>query len=274
MFKFVKYDLQGCFKDFIIMICTIIILNILLFTRINTWTWEPQLIVFLNLAINFAAGIVVIIWNIRLFSRDIYEDTAYLVFTTPKSGVNILMNKIITAILQCLIISFFSLAFTAILIQILKLTPGFALYTGISFSQIFSAVTLQFIVYSILILVIVYISFLLTVYLSLALGRVAIKNRKLGKIGTFGIFIVLCIIQAKIENLFSSVFPQGFMLRIFNFDNGEPLIKSTVNTFTNPSNIFSSGVVNLNVAETAVSLIFIAAMFYATAYLIENKLDL
>lgn len=271
MFKFIKYDLQGCFKDFIIMICTIIILNILLFTRINVW--EPQLIVFLNLAISFAAGIVIIIWNIRLFSRDIYEDTAYLVFTTPKSGGNILMNKIITAILQNLIISFFLVAFTAILIQMLKLTQGFVLDTGISFSQIFSAVTSQFIVYSILVLFIVYISFLLTVYLSLALGRVAIKNRKLGKIGTFGIFVVLCIIQAKIEDLLSSAFPQGFMLRIFNFDNAGPAIKSTVNTFTNSNSIFLSGV-SLNIAELTVSLIFIAAMFYATAYLIENKLDL
>ncbi|MHC6180385.1 hypothetical protein ACYUJ6_11090 [Clostridium sp. JNZ X4-2] len=269
MFKFIKYDLQGCFKDFIIIICTIIILNILLLTRINVW--DPQIIVFLNLAINFAAGIVIILWNIRLFSRDIYEDTAYLVFTTPKSGGNILMNKIITAILQSLIASLVLLAFTAILIQMLKLTQGFV-FTGISFRQVFSTLTPQFIVYCILVLFVVYVSFLLTVYLSLTLGRVAIKNRKLGKMGTFVIFIVLCLAQSKIEDVFSDIFPQSFTLRIFNSGNEGSWIKMG-NTLANSNNVFSSGA-NLNISLIIISIILMIAMFYATAYLIENKLDL
>lgn len=38
MFKLAKYDLKGCFKDFIIMVSTIIILNLALLTRINVWS--------------------------------------------------------------------------------------------------------------------------------------------------------------------------------------------------------------------------------------------
>lgn len=270
MFKFIKYDLQGCFKDFIIMICTIIILNILLLTRINVW--DSNIIIFLNLAISFAAGIVVVIWNIRLFSRDIYENTAYLVFTTPKSGKNILMNKLITALLQYLIVSVVAVAFTAILIEILKLTQGFVFDMKITFTQIFSSITPQFIIYAILAALIVYVTFLLTVYLSLTLGRVAIKNRKLGKIGTFAIFIVLCLVQSKIEDVFSNIFPQSFTLRIFNSGNEDSWIKMG-NTLANSNNVFSSGA-NLNISLMIISVILMIAMFYATSYLIENKLDL
>ncbi|HBC95748.1 MAG TPA: hypothetical protein DC034_03000 [Clostridium sp.] len=270
MFKFVKYDLEGCFKDFVIMICTIIILNLLLLTRINLW--DSNIIIFLNLVISFVAEIIVIVWNIKLFSRDIYEGSAYLVFTTPKSGKNILINKIITAILQCLIVLFFLFLFTAILVEMLNLTQGFTFGLKITFGRLLSAVTPQFIAYSIFVVLIVYISFLLTVYLSLALGRVAIKNRKLGKLGTFIIFVVLCIIQVKVENAVSNVFPQGFMLKIFNNEGGQSWTNFG-NAIVNTNNPFISGV-SLNIAEISVSLIFIIAMFYATAYIIENKLDL
>ncbi|WP_368490496.1 hypothetical protein [Clostridium sp. BJN0013] len=259
MFKLAKYDLKGCFKDFIIMVSTIIILNLALLTRINVWSSEA--IFFLNLLIGIVASVVVLIWNITIFSRDLYEDTSYLVFTTPKSGKNILMNKIVTAIIQCLIVSIIVGIFTVILLQILRLTQNFiALNITAPLRQFINAFTPQFWVLAILSVLAVYITFLLTVYLSITLGRVAIKNRKFGKLGAFGIFILLSLVQVKLEDLFLNIFPQTFNLKVKNVDN--------IFIDVLPSRI------DLNISLIVLSIIIIVAMFYAIAYLIENKLDL
>ncbi|MFL0196534.1 hypothetical protein ACJDU8_13355 [Clostridium sp. WILCCON 0269] len=261
MFKLVKYELKGCFKDFIIMVCTIIILNLALLTRINVWS--PDAIFSLNLLIGFAVAVVVIIWNIRLFSRDLYEDTSYLLFTIPKSGKNILMNKIVTAIIQCIIVSIIVGIFTVILLQILRLTQNFLVFDVTAFRQFVTAFTPQFIAAGILSSMVVYITFLLTVYLAITLGKVAIKNRKLGKLGTFAIFIVLTLAQIKLEDIFLKIFPQTFNLKVINIKN------VTINT----NGMVSSGI-DLSISLIVLSIIIIIAMFYATAYLIENKLDL
>ncbi|APM39632.1 hypothetical protein [Clostridium kluyveri] len=258
MFKLAKYDLKGCFKDFIIMVSTIIILNLALLTRINVWSSDA--IFFLSLLIGGVASVVVLIWNVTIFSRDLYEDTSYLVFTTPKSGKNILMNKVVTAIIQCLIVSIIVGIFTVILLQILKLTQNFMALDITALRQFINAFTPQFWVLAILSVLVVYITFLLTIYLSITLGRVAIKNRKFGKLGAFGIFILLSLVQVKLEDIFLNIFPQTFNLKVKNVNN----------IFID---VLPSGI-DLNISLIVLSIIIIVAMFYAIAYLIENKLDL
>lgn len=72
MFKLLKYDLKGYFKDFIIMACSIIILNLALLTRINVWSSDA--IFSLSMLIGFVASIIVVVWNVTVFSRDLYGD--------------------------------------------------------------------------------------------------------------------------------------------------------------------------------------------------------
>lgn len=261
MFKLLKYDLKGYFKDFIIMACSIIILNLALLTRINVWSSDA--IFSLSMLIGFVASIIVVVWNVTVFSRDLYGDTSYLLFTIPKSGKNILMNKILTAIIQCFIVSAIVGIFTVILLQILRLTKNFMILDIVMFGKLLNAFTPQFIAVCIILSFLMYITFLLTVYLSITLGKVAIKNRKFGKLGAFGIFVVLSIIQVKLEYVVSNIFPQSFNLKIMDMKN-----------IAEASNYSVSNGVELNIAFIVLSIIIIVAMFYAVAYLIENKLDL
>lgn len=258
MFKLTKYDLKGCFKDFIIMASAIIILNLALLTRINIW--DSDAIFFLSILIGIIASVVVLIWNITIFSRDLYEDTSYLVFTTPKSGKNILLNKIITALIQCVIIAAIIAIFTVVLLQILRLTQNFITLDVSIVKQLLNAFTPEFWVFVILSVIGMYITFLLTVYLSITLGKITIKNRKFGKLGAFVIFVVLSLIQVKLEGVFSNIFPQTINLKVKNADN---ILIGML-----------SSQIGLNISLIILSIIIIVAMFCATAYLIENKLDL
>lgn len=261
MFKLVKYDLQGYFKDFLIMISAIVILNVALFTRVNVWSSGS--ILALNMAIGFAAEIIVVIWNVKLFSRDIREDTSILLFTLPKSGKNILMNKIVTALIQMVIVQFVIFIFTAMWIQIFKVVQGGIIDIKIPFFQFIKSVSPKFALFTFLAILVIYITFLLTIYISITLSKVAIKNRKFGNLGSFAIFVILCITQGKIDELFSEIFPQTFKLNILNLD-----IPSV-----NPNNIVANGI-DINIASIFVSVAVLILLFYATAYLLENKLDL
>ncbi|ADK15569.1 MULTISPECIES: hypothetical protein [Clostridium] len=261
MFKLVKYDLQGYFKDFLIMISAIVILNVALFTRVNVW--NSGSILALNMAIGFAAEIIVVIWNVKLFSRDIREDTSILLFTLPKSGKNILMNKIVTALIQMVVVQFVIFIFTAMWIQIFKVVQGGVIDIKISFIQFIKNINPKFALFTFLAILVIYVTFLLTVYISITLSKVAIKNRKFGKLGSFIIFVILCIAQGKIAEIFSEAFPQTFKLKVLNLD-----IPSV-----DPNNVVANGI-DINIVSIFVSVAVLIGLFYATAYLIENKLDL
>lgn len=260
MFKLVKYDLEGYFKDFLIMISTIVILNLALFTRVNIWSSAS--ILALNMAIGFAAEIIVVIWNVKLFSRDIREDTSILLFTLPKSGKNILMNKIVTALIQMAVVQFVIFIFTSIWSQIFKLIQGGIIDVKINFLQFIKSINPKFSLFVFLAILVIYITFLLTVYISITLSKVAIKNRKFGKLGSFIIVVILCIAQVKIYDFISCIFPQSFKLNVLNF-----------NVAYTPANTTTSGV-DINIASIFAALAILIGLFYATAYLLENKLDL
>ncbi|MBP2031882.1 hypothetical protein J2Z42_000547 [Clostridium algifaecis] len=257
MFKLVKYDLMSYYKDFLIMVCSVLLLNLALCTRIGVW--KSDAIFSVSLLISFAASVVTIIWNLKVFSRDIYEDSGYLLFTLPKSGYSILASKIITSILQCLIVAVTMIIITFLWVELLKVTSGFVLNTREVFNFVIKNTSISFLIFIILGSLVSYILFLLTVYLAITLSKVAIKNRKLGKFGSFVIFVILVIIQSKLADSLANIFPQSFVLHA---SSGRNAIE------------YANSIVNINIAVVILAIAFMAGMFYAASYLIENKLDL
>ncbi|MBV4419391.1 hypothetical protein KM800_08610 [Clostridium tyrobutyricum] len=260
MFEIIKYDLKAYYKDFLIMICAMVLLNLALGIKVSSWGNDA--ILGISMMISFAASVVVVIWNIALFARDIYGDSGYLLFTTPRSGSSILGSKIITAILQCIIIGIVAIIITFIWTQVLQVTSGFVFNVRDIFNSIFKTFSVKFMILGIIAVVVSYISFLLTVYLAVTLSKVAIKSRKIGKLGSFIIFIVLVIAQARVETLFAKIFPQTFKLNVLsskgNLSIGE----------------VSNGFVDVNISLVICTVAIVVAMFYIVAYLLENKLDL
>lgn len=250
MFNLIKYELKGYYKDFIIMIGAIAALNVLLFTRINIWPQEA--VIFCSFLISFAAAVVVFIWNIRLFSRDLYEDSGYLLFTLPQSGYSILGAKLITSIVQGLIVGAVALLFNYISIQ------GHSSFS-INLGLIMRNISPKFITESIVSSLFEYVYFLTTIYFSIALSKVAIKKKKVGKLGGFIIFIIISIIVAKITQIVVGIFPQTFDLNIL--------------TAQSQLAMYGSHAIPINIAAVILNVILFVLMFIATAYILENKID-
>lgn len=248
MFKLVKYELKGYSKELIIIIGALILANILLFTRLNIW--DERAIGICSMLITFTASITVFAWNIRLFSRDVNEDTGYLLFTLPQNGYFIVGAKLLTSIVQWVIVGLLSGLFNYIWIQeVLKLTDvlGFI-----------KSMNILFVIFGTLFIIVEYVGFLVIVYLSITLGKVAIKNKKFGKLGAFGIFILLTIVLGKLSDLLMKVFPQTMNIQLFS----------------RPLNGFMAMPFPLNISMVVFDTVILIVGFLATSYLIENKLDL
>ncbi len=248
MFNLIKYELKGYYKDFIIMIGAIAALNILLFTRINTWPQEA--VIFCSFLISFAAAVVVFIWNIRLFSRDLYEDSGYLLFSLPQPGYSILGSKLITSIVQGLIVGAVAFIFNYISFHA---TGKF----NIEFGLIMRNISPKFITESIVSSLFEYVYLLTTIYFSIALSKVAIKKKKVGKLGGFIIFIIVSIILAKITQIIVDIFPQTYNLDILK-------VQVAAN---------AASTIPINIAAMILNVILFILMFIATAYILENKTD-
>lgn len=250
MFNLVKYELRGYYKDFIIAISVIALINLLLFTRINVW--QGGAIVAVSSMVSFAAMVVVFIWNIKVFSRDLYADSGYLLFTLPQSGYSILGSKLIAAILQSAIVGIVAMIFNYISIQNLG-------DLKLGFDYIFKNVNLGSVVFIIIAGIIEYIYFLITIYFSISLSKIAIKKKKVGKLGGFVIFVILSIVVGKITQLLTNIFTQSV----------------NINMFTTQSQLsgYGQNVIPVNIAAAVFNAIVFILMFLATAYIIENKLD-
>lgn len=250
MFNLVKYELKGYFKDFIIIIGIIALLNILLYTRIHSW--PEGVIATLSFLISFGALIIVLIWNIKLFSRDMYEDSGYLLFTLPQTGYSVLGSKLITAIIQGLIVGAVALAFNFIALQSIDEVRS---NLGLIANNINPKLTVLSIASSLL----NYIFFLTTVYFSIALSKIAIKKRRLGKLGGFVIFVIVSLVVAKITSVIGKIFPKNFSLNILSAQS--------------QFGLYGSNELSVNIAVTIFSIILFILMFIATSYIIENKID-
>lgn len=250
MFNLIKYELKGYFKDFIIILGIIALVNILLYTRMNTWS--KGAIVSLSFLVTFGAFIIVLIWNIKLFSRDMYEDSGYLLFTLPQTGYSVLGAKLITSIIQALIVGAVALIFNFISLQILDDFRNNA-------QMVFSNINPNLAPISVMSSLLNYVFFLTTIYFSIALSKIAIKKRRFGKLGAFVIFVVFSLIVGKITMTISKAFPQSFKLNLLSAQS--------------QLSFYGPGDISINIAATIFSVILFVLMFITTSYIIENKID-
>ncbi|AKN30746.1 membrane protein [Clostridium carboxidivorans P7] len=254
MLNLIKYELKGYAKELIISLGIIIVLNLLLLTRIKAWSNEG--IVSLSCMITFAILIVVFVWNIALFSKDMYKDSGYLLFTLPESGYSILGAKLLTALIQNVIVGLTAILFNFIIFtqvandwkEILSKVSGY-LNPGFVILIIVSAV--------------VYIVYLLTIiYFSISLSRVAIRNRKLGKLSAFAIFVVLSIIIGQLLRITSKIFPETFNVNIVS------------SKLQNVMVMYQMHGIDINIASLIFEVIILIVLFIITSYILENKIDL
>lgn len=254
MFNLIKYELKGYYKDFIIAVGIIALISAFLLTRVNVWS--PNSITGCSFMISFAAGVVVFVWNIKIFSRDMYEDTGYLLCTLPERGYSILGSKLISSFIQSLVVGAIALVFNFI---VFKSSNMWSVDFSIMLRDITQNLNPGFVVFMIVTSLFQYFYFLTIIYFSISLSKVAIKKKKMGKMGGFIIFIIISIVLGKITQVLMDTFPQSI----------------NINLLSTKSHFFMRGdqIMPINISVAIFSIVAFIAMFSVTSYIIEKKLD-
>lgn len=277
MFKLMKYEIRGTYK---FVLATILV--VALATAGIQYTFYTTMgdIVTGNILVStfllpllaiviIAASIAFIVYIIQSFRKELYEDRGYLTFTLPLSGKKILGAKLITAIFWYVL---FGLVTVGINIVAFRLIFGGAVLRDINFQLSYLINELGRGVLSGLFLygAISSMVTLLTVYFSITLSKVAIRNRNIG-----GLWILIFL---AINGLFN--FVEGLLIRriplytSLGIDSG---IISSNNLAINQSGFaidIMSGNPVFSITGAIYWLILGIGIFLLTSYLLDRKIEL
>ena len=249
MFKLIKYELRTNSLIVIGICAAVIILRLMLITRlagfpinfVNTYN-NPYALQIIVLAI-----MAIFAFSLRSMSNYLYEDSGYLLFTLPQSGMSIIASRLVSALIQISIVTFVSIFISFISLD--------AVNDKLIFSDkiIFSSLK-NFNIHQVPIFIISYISIILYsltfIYFCMVIGKVALKNKKSDKVGfSISLIIIYVVIKwalSKSTGIFPQIFPQTLNL----------------------------GGVNINIAIAIFSIITFIGFFIITSYLIDKKLEL
>ena len=252
MFKLIKYELRSTFLTIIGICISVILANLFLMTRKGSW--DKQVIIALSVCLIITAMVVIFISSLKIMSKYLHEDSGYLLFTLPQSGMSILTSRLLTALIQISIVGFLSfLMFYFTVIQAIDLS-------------FLKDVEISVILYSIIGYILITFYSLTFIYFCMVIGKVALKNKKLGKIGSFILFIILSSLMSWLAFKIGTAFPQTLNLGGSALNNS---FKSTTSSFT-----ISDLGLNINIANSIFDIITFAGFFFSTSYLIDKKLDL
>jgi len=251
MFKLIKYELRATFLTIIGICTTVIIANLLLMIKKNSWQIAVPA---LSLILAVVAIVVIFISSLKIMSKYLYEDSGYLLFTLPQSGVSIIGSRLITALIQISIV-----VFVSVLMCYFTITPK------IDFAFL-KDIKLGIMLYSIVNYICMIFYSLTIIYFCMVMGKVALKGKKIGKIGSFIIFIILTMIIGWVSVKTTTLLPQNLDLSNFSIN--------TTNALVNSDFSVSGGNYNINIAQSILDIIIFAGLFMTSSYLIDKKLDL
>lgn len=234
MLNLIKYELRGRFLAILGICLTVIMGNLFLMTKVGSWEiGVPVLSTFLGVG----AVIVIFLSSLTLMSDYLYDDQGYLLFTLPQTGVSIMLSRLLAAVAQISMVTIVSIVMFSLVDQekVMK--------------AILRHVEVRELLYSALMYLWTIVSSLTLIYFCLVVGKIALKGKKLGKIGSFIIFILLSVGRNAITFIISNFFPQSVEL-------------DSVSTMT------------INIGTTIFDVAAFAVLFMATSYLLENKVEL
>ncbi|MBC8060650.1 MAG: hypothetical protein H7Y18_08285 [Clostridiaceae bacterium] len=249
MLKLIKYELRGNLLTILGICITVMVANLLLITR--KAAWETDVIIGASICLSIVAITIIFISALNLMSKYLYNDTGYLLFTLPQSGMKIMLSKLLTALIQITLV-----------IVVTSLGVCFTLGSPLDFS-FFNYITVKGILVFTFIYIWMTISLLSFIYFSMVMGKVALRNKKLGKIGSFIIFILLSVALFWIESKLTGIFPQTINFDISSLFKNSDLINNNLDSIS-----------KITISNLIFEILTFAAIFIGTTYMIDNKLDL
>ncbi|MTI69850.1 MAG: hypothetical protein FH751_06325 [Firmicutes bacterium] len=255
MHKLIKYEIKDNFKSFIGTFITMIILNLVLYFKLGDWRNESVFI--LTTLVNAAAFTVVLLFSIGAFSKELYKNRGYLTFTLPIKGSEILVSKLLTTIFWFIIASIIAFIFQySVLKSIIETEILMHIGKYFNFITIMSMIVIG--IYSIA-------SLFIIIYFSITISKMTFKDKKVGKVLGFVVFLLINFIINIVDVLLMKVFPQSFNLNIEVLDK--------VNIWAD-KNTAITALADFNIATTLFGGLIFVCFFILTSYFLNNKIEL
>lgn len=234
MLNLVKYELRGKLLTILGICLTVIMGNLLLMTKIGSWQIGVPV---LSSILGIGALFIMFISSLTLMSDYLYDEQGYLLFTLPQSGLSIMVSRLVAAVSQISIVTIVSLVMFSFIDQ------------GRILNVILRDIEIAELLYSILMYLWTIISTLTFIYFCMVVGKIALKGKKIGKMGSFIIFFVFSMLRNGLSFIFADFFPQMVQLH-------------------------SITTVTINIGSMIFDIITFAILLMVTSYLIEHKVDL
>ncbi|MCY6355897.1 hypothetical protein [Clostridium sp. ZS2-4] len=265
MGNLIKYELKGNYKLFLGLFIITILVNVLLYSRIGVW--HPAAIYSLITLAVTVMFVMVLIFNIGSYSKEMHEDIGYLTFTLPVSGNKIIGAKTIVALI------WFAAASILTGITFLLMAKGNVEWGIINVinDQVNLPLMLTFIIIGVIVST---LQLLIIIYFSITASRVAIRKKKIGKFLGFGLFIVLSTAVSYVQYLVVKFIPYSMNID-FTRGSQEVFDKSQIISYGNYAVIQGTAQgIEMNIAACIYIILVIIGLFIGTGYLIDNKIDM
>lgn len=266
MGKLMKYEIKGSYKFILGVLAIFLILTTVFYTQVAK---QESFIIGLSFIIIFFATFLYIVGSFR---KELYEDRGFLTFTLPLTGNQILGAKLLVALMWFVILGIVILAYNVFMVS--KFVE-----VGLSFKEIFSSINARFVIASIIILV-SGVQTLVLIYFSMALGRVTLKNKKIGGMW-FVIFLVLSGLISYLQIKIIKALPVYLDLtswKIISSTKGEIINQFTQTVIMGMGNeglmFTANNVAYLNIPGILFGLVTTIVLFLSTGHIIENRIDL
>ena len=194
--------------------------------------------------VSIVVFVIIIVEGINMLKEDLFEQSGYLTFTIPRSGKSILFSKISLLFLQLTFWTIICFQFGKMFFSKLPLKE---------ISQITSQIDFPFFP-SILFIMTAFFNFVLMVHFSITLTKTLLYNKKYSGIISVGIFFLLAYL---IEKFYYGPFASQIQHVYIEINN------------TSDMSMLSAGYTSVFM-NVILSVIF----FSATAYLLENKINI
>ena len=247
MMTLIKYEIYRRWKWLTIRYAALIILGLIYFYKASVSLMQYDIIAASMgkfILVSIVVFAIIIFEGINMLKEDLFEQSGYLTFTIPRKGRTILCSKLILLLLQ--------LGFWAII----SIKFGLMFSYKLPFEEI-SRITAQidFSLYpTILFILTAFFNFVLMIHFSLTLTKTLLYNNKYSGVISIGIFFLLAYF---IENFYYGPFLNQIKyayIEIGNVSNVDMLTAGYTSVFLN--------------------IILAVILFSATAYLLENKINI
>ena len=262
--KLLKYEFKATGRTFLPLYLAIILvafINGLFFKPSGNLNNMQSIGILVLVGLFVALGVLTIIVTVQRFNKNLLGDEGYLMFTLPTSSKSLILSKTIVSTTWCVLSGFVAfISFIILGITLFLKTSSDGVFKQVDWGLIWEQLKIimaesNFLIHSfeiLLLMIVSYMLFVLTIYLSLSIGQLPKFNnhRKVAGIITF--FVINIVINYIIAIFFDNI---SFEI-IFGNSSLNPIISTGM----------WMGIL--------ITIIINIALFFGISYILDKRLNL